>query len=185
LRRGGEDRTGDRFRHDSCRSCNSVNRGPTRKIGLAAVPSLPLSQPRLASCFISGHQDLIQSIETMNWTRNDSSRNLASEQIAFLTTPGPNEHPHSALLPQTIQVFPRPKPFPSRYLNGMHFRRAWRIHDATLTVTNFSSKASRQTCDNCLSSSSVLTTDFGFYQEEGNHAPRQNLHPTHGEVSRL
>jgi hypothetical protein len=43
---------------------------------------------------------LIHSIKTMNWTSFQASSNLTSEQIAILTTPGPNEHPHSALLPR-------------------------------------------------------------------------------------
>ena len=48
--------------------------------------------------------NLIHSIKTMNWTRFQTSPKLTSEQIAILTTPGPNEHPHSALLPPKFQA---------------------------------------------------------------------------------
>jgi|HubBroStandDraft_6_1064221.scaffolds.fasta_scaffold18874_4 hypothetical protein len=51
----------------------------------------------------STHWNLIQSIKTMNWTKFRPSPNLTHEQIAILTTPGPNEHPHSALLPQEFR----------------------------------------------------------------------------------
>ena len=37
----------------------------------------------------------------MNWTEFEPRRKLLHEQIVILTTPGPNEHPHSALLPRT------------------------------------------------------------------------------------
>lgn len=42
-------------------------------------------------------RNLMESIKTMNWTGFLLSFNLSS--LAFLTTPGPSEHPHSALLP--------------------------------------------------------------------------------------
>src|ERR1700728_1597101 len=57
----------------------------------------PFFQSQL--CTTSLQRKLIQSIKTMNWTIFRPYPNLTSEQIAILTTPGPNEHPHSALLP--------------------------------------------------------------------------------------
>ena len=47
----------------------------------------------------SARKNLIHPIKTMNWTSFPSIRTLTYEQIVFLTTLGPNAHPHSALLP--------------------------------------------------------------------------------------
>ena len=63
---------------------------------------------RNSRCSASVHRNLIQSIKTMNWTKFRPPPNLTSEQIAILTTPGPNEHPHSALLPKKIHSRPDP-----------------------------------------------------------------------------
>jgi hypothetical protein len=41
--------------------------------------------------------NLIASIKTMNWAEFLAWLDLSS--LALLTTPGPSEHPHSALLP--------------------------------------------------------------------------------------
>jgi len=55
-----------------------------------------------STCTTSVQWNLIHSIKTMNWTKFQASPNLTREQIAILTTPGPNEHPHSALLPPNL-----------------------------------------------------------------------------------
>lgn len=43
-------------------------------------------------------------IETMNWTKLRTYPILSHEQIVILTTPGPSEHPHSALLPTKFHI---------------------------------------------------------------------------------
>src|ERR1700686_2465160 len=55
-----------------------------------------------------GLWNLMLSIKTMNWTEFRPCPNLTYEQIAILTTLGPSEHPHSALLPEKFQTLQNP-----------------------------------------------------------------------------